>query len=60
MCQATVYMNGEKIMEEVTQINSTPEGIRLKSLFEGPKFLQAEICEIDLLKHRVYLEKKDE
>jgi len=60
MCQATIYLNGERIMEEIIQINCTLEGIRLKSFFDEPKFLQADICEIDLLKHRVYLEKKDE
>ena len=56
MCQATVYLNGEKLMEDVTSVRLVPDGIRLSTFFEAPKTVQAMIREIDLLKHRVWLE----
>ena len=56
MCQAIVYLNGEKLMEDVTNIQLTSEGIRLSTFFEAPKTVRAMIREIDLLKHRVWLE----
>ena len=60
MCQATVYLNGEKLMEDVTSIQPTLEGLRLTTFFEAPKVVQAQIKEIDLLKHRVWLETESE
>ena len=56
MCQATVYLNGKKLMEDVTSVQLTSKGIRLSTFFEAPKTVQAMIREIDLLKHRVWLE----
>ena len=56
MCQATVYLNDEKLMEDVTRIQLTPKGIRLSTLFESPKTVRATLREVDLLKHRVWLE----
>jgi len=56
MCQATVYVDNEKIMEDVTSIQITPEGIQLSTFFEAPKLVRAKIREIDLLKHRVWLD----
>jgi predicted RNA-binding protein len=56
MCQATVYVDNEKIMEDVTSIQITPEGIQLSTFFEAPKLVRARIREIDLLKHRVWLD----
>ena len=56
MCQATVYLNDEELMQDVINIRPTSEGIRLATFFETPKIVQATIREIDLLKHRVWLE----
>ena len=56
MCQATVYLNDEKLMEDVTRIQLTPKGIRLSTFFESPKTVRATLREVDLLKHRVWLE----
>lgn len=56
MCQATIYLDGEKIMEDVTLVEILPEGIRLTVFFEPPRIIPAVIRQIDLLKHRVILE----
>jgi predicted RNA-binding protein len=56
MCQATVYLNDEKLMEDVIYIHLTPGQVRLSTLFEPPRTVQASLREIDLLKHRVWLE----
>ena len=55
MCQATVYLDGEKVMEDVTWLEPTAGGVLLQSLFEEPCELRARIEGIDLLKHRVLL-----
>jgi predicted RNA-binding protein len=56
MCQATIYLDGEKIMEDVTLVENLPEGVRLTVFFEPPRIVPAVIQQIDLLKHRVILE----
>jgi predicted RNA-binding protein len=56
MCQATVYLNGQEIMQDVLKVELVPEGVRLSKLFEPPRVLGAAIVEIDLIKHRVMLE----
>jgi predicted RNA-binding protein len=56
MCQATIYLDGEKIMEDVTLVEILPEGIRLTVFFEPPRIVPAVIQQIDLLKHCVILE----
>ena len=56
MCQATVYLDGEELMKDVTNIQPTPEGLRLATFFEAPQVVRAKIREIDLLKHRVWLD----
>ncbi|MEA3336645.1 MAG: CooT family nickel-binding protein [Chloroflexota bacterium] len=56
MCQATVYLNEEEIMQDVLKVQLVPEGVRLSRLFEAPQVVQATIREIDLIKHRVMLE----
>ena len=56
MCQATIYLDGEKIMEDVTLVEILPEGVRLTVFFEPPRIVPAVIRQIDLLKHRVILE----
>ena len=56
MCQATIYLDGEKIMEDVTLVEILPEGVRLTVFFEPPRIVPAVIRQIDLLKHHVILE----
>jgi predicted RNA-binding protein len=56
MCQATVYLNGEVIMQDVLMVEPVPEGIRLIALFEPVQVVPAAIRQIDLMKHRVVLE----
>lgn len=55
MCQATVYLNGQEIMQDVLKVEMVPEGVRLSKLFEAPRVVPATIQEIDLVKHRVIL-----
>jgi predicted RNA-binding protein len=56
MCQATVYLDGEKIMEDVLVVEPVAEGIRLVKLFEPIQLIQARIRKIDLMKHKIFLE----
>jgi predicted RNA-binding protein len=56
MCQAKVYLDGEKIMEDVIWLEPTEDGVLLQSLFEEPKEVKGVFKGIDLLKHRVLLE----
>lgn len=60
MCQATVYLNGEKIMEDVLIVEPVAEGIRLIKLFEPTQLVQASIRKIDLMKHKIILETPQE
>ena len=55
MCQATVYLNGEKIMEDVLIIEPVAEGVRLVKLFEPIQVVPAMIQRIDLMKNQVIL-----
>jgi len=56
MCQATVYLDGEKIMEDVMLVEPVVEGVRLVKLFEPMRVVPAMIRKIDLMKHQVILE----
>ena len=56
MCQATIYLDGKEVMQDVTLVEILPEGVRLKAFFETPIVVPAAIRQIDLLKHRVILE----
>lgn len=54
MCQMTVFLerNGlrEKIMENVTHLETTAEGILVSTLFEAPRLVEnSRIKEIDFL-----------
>ena len=60
MCQATVYLDGEKVMEDVIWVEPTPEGLLLKSLFEESREVLGKLKGVDLLKHRVLLTSKTE
>lgn len=60
MCQATVYLDGEKVMEDVIWVEPTEDGLLLRSLFEEPQEVRGRLEGIDLLKHRVLLTSKIE
>jgi predicted RNA-binding protein len=55
MCQATVFLDGEVIMQDVLMVEPVPEGVRLIALFEPVQIVPASIRQIDLIKHRVIL-----
>ena len=55
MCQATVYLDQEKIMEDVIWLEPTEDGVLLRTFFEEPKEVKGKLKSIDLLKHRVLL-----
>ena len=64
MCQMNVVMdnNGqtEKLLDEVTKLEVTPEGIVLSTFFESDKLIPgASIKEIDFTKTTVTLSKKN-
>ena len=56
MCQAAVYLDGEKIMEDVLVVEPVTDGIQLVKLFEPIQLVKATIQKIDLMKHKIYLE----
>ena len=56
MCQATVFLDGEKILEDVIEVRPTEQGVELSTLFEEPRTVKASIRDIDLLKHTVHLD----
>jgi predicted RNA-binding protein len=60
MCQAAVYLDGEKIMEDVLVVEPVSEGVRLVKLFEPARLVKATIRKIDLMKHKVMLETPQE
>jgi predicted RNA-binding protein len=55
MCQITVYLDDEKIMENVLLVEPTPEGVRLVAMFEQPREIKAAIQKIDLIKNILIL-----
>ncbi len=56
MCQVAVYLDEEKIMDDVMLVEPIPEGVRLVKLFEPPMMVTAVIRQIDLMKNKLYLE----
>ena len=62
MCQIAVYLDEEKIMDDVMLVESLTEGVRLVKLFEPPRVILATIRQIDLMKNKLLLEtvKKEE
>jgi len=55
MCQATVYLDSEKVMEDVIWLEPTEGGVLLRALFEEPQEIRGKLEGIDLLRHRVLL-----
>jgi len=60
MCQATVYLDEEKIMEDVIWVEPTEDGVLLRTFFKDPQVVKGMIKGIDLLKHRVLLVSAEE
>lgn len=56
MCQATVFLDGEEIMQDVVLVEPVQDGVRMSTFFEEPDLVPAVIRRIDLLKHQVLLE----
>lgn len=62
MCEANVYIRTgddqeELFFEQVDIIEPFEEGLRLVDIFGKQKFLNARIKEMNLLNHRIILEK---
>lgn len=56
MCQAAIYLDGEKIMDDVMVVEPVPEGVRLVKLFEPVRIVPAVIKKIDLIKNQILLD----
>ncbi len=57
MCESTVYsMDGIKIMEDVISIKIDSDIIDLADVLNQQSRLKGRIVEIDLDKHRIYLD----
>jgi len=59
MCQATVYLDEQQIMEDVIWLEPTADGFLLRTFFGEPREVKGTIKGIDLLKHRVLLTSVD-
>ena len=59
MCQATVYLDQEKIMEDVIWLEPTADGFLLRAFFGEAQEVKGTLQGIDLLKHRVLLTSAD-
>ena len=55
MCQVAVYLDDEKIMDDVMLVEPVPAGMRLVKLFESPRVIPAAIRQVDLMKNKVFL-----
>jgi predicted RNA-binding protein len=55
MCQATVYLDEQKVMEDVIWLEPTADGFLLRTFFGEPQEVQGTLQGIDLLKHQVLL-----
>jgi predicted RNA-binding protein len=55
MCMVAVYLDEEKIMENVMIVEPTPEGVRLVALFEPTQIIPAVIRQIDLMENKIHL-----
>jgi len=60
MCQATVYLDEQKIMEDVVWLEPTEDGVLLRTFFGEPQKVEGSLLGIDLLKHRVLLASADQ
>jgi predicted RNA-binding protein len=55
MCQVAVYLNQERIVEDVIWVEPVKDGILAKTFFDDPVHIKGTLKGIDLLKNRVIL-----
>jgi predicted RNA-binding protein len=55
MCQATVYLDDERVMQDVIWLEPTEDGFSMRTFFGEPVEVKGKLKGIDLLKHRVLL-----
>ncbi|MBN2043557.1 MAG: CooT family nickel-binding protein [Anaerolineales bacterium] len=55
MCMVAVYLDEEKILENVMLVEPTPEGVRLVAMFEPTQIVPAVIRQIDLMENKIHL-----
>ena len=60
MCQATVYLDDERVMEDVIWLEPTADGFLMRTFFDEPQEVKGTLKGIDLLKHRVLLTSTDQ
>lgn len=61
MCESTVYTTeGIKIMEDTISIKIDADNIDLADILNQKKQLKGHVVEIDLDKHRIYIELENE
>jgi predicted RNA-binding protein len=60
MCQATVYLDEQGIMEDVIWLEPTADGFLMHTFFGDPQEVKGTLKGIDLLKHRVLLTSADQ
>lgn len=53
MCQVAVFLDQEKIMEDVIWVELVQDGILAKTFFDEPVHVQGILKGIDLIKNRV-------
>jgi predicted RNA-binding protein len=56
MCQAAVYLDGEKIMDDVLLVEPVADGVRLVKLFEPVRIVPGILRKIDLMKNQIIIE----
>ena len=59
MCQATVYLDDERVMQDVIWLEPTEDGFSMRTFFGEPLEVKGKLKGIDLLKHRVLLTAND-
>lgn len=55
MCMVDAYLNGKKLIENVTWVEPTDEGVLIRSYFEPPRTIKARLQAVDLSANRVLL-----
>ena len=60
MCQATVYVDDERVMQDVIWLEPTEDGFTMRTFFGEPMTVKGKLKGIDLLKHRVLLTSKEQ
>jgi len=59
MCQATVYLDDERVMQDVIWLEPAEGGFTMRTFFGEPTTVKGKLQGIDLLKHRVLLVSED-